>query len=99
MNQYVDNAIKFTSEGTITLGYSIVEGMLRIWVSDTGRGIPAESCNDQLFERFVKLDEFVQGTGLGLSICRSLALSMSGRVGVESRLGEGSRFWVELPMR
>lgn len=99
LNQYVDNAIKFTSEGTITLGYSIVEGMLRIWVSDTGRGIPAESCNDQLFERFVKLDEFVQGTGLGLSICRSLALSMSGRVGVESRLGEGSRFWVELPMR
>ena len=72
-------------------------GHLRVWVSDTGKGIAPENCTDKLFERFVKIDEFEQGTGLGLSVCRSLAMSLGGNVGVESQLGKGSRFWVEIP--
>ena len=98
LNQFLDNAMKFTAQGVMTLGYQVNNGMLRIWVRDTGKGIPASHCNDHLFERFVKIDEFVPGTGLGLSICRSLALSIGGKVGVESKLNEGSLFWVEIPM-
>ena len=98
LNQFMDNAMKFTAEGVVTLGYQVNNGMLRIWVRDTGKGIPASHCNDHLFERFVKIDEFVPGTGLGLSICRSLALSIGGKVGVESKLNEGSLFWIEIPM-
>ena len=99
LNQYVDNALKFTAKGNVTVGYDVNDGRLRIWVRDTGKGIPAESCNEQLFERFVKVDEFIPGTGLGLSICRGLAMSLNGKVGVESKLGEGSTFWVEVPLR
>lgn len=98
INHYMDNAMKFTSRGTITLGYQTENGKLRIWVRDTGKGIPANHCNDHLFERFVKIDEFVPGSGLGLSICRSLALSIGGRVGVESKQNIGSVFWVEIPI-
>ncbi len=97
INQYVDNAVKFTSEGSITLGFEQQDKLLRIWVKDTGKGIPEDCCDDHLFERFVKVDEFVPGTGLGLSICRSMALSLGGKVGVQSTLGKGSVFWVELP--
>lgn len=64
---------------------------------DTGKGIPADKCNDRLFERFVKVDDFIAGTGLGLSICRSLAESLDGQVGVSSVFGKGSTFWVEIP--
>ena len=96
LSQYVDNAMKFTAEGSVTLGYSVHSGLLKVWVRDTGKGIAEEYCGDRLFERFVKIDDFVPGTGLGLSICRSLALSLGGSVGVESKLGEGSLFWVEL---
>ena len=98
LNQYMDNAIKFTNEGVITLGYHVNNGLLRVWVRDTGKGIPASHCNDHLFERFVKIDEFVPGTGLGLSICRSLAISIGGKVGVESKQNVGSLFWVEIPL-
>ena len=98
LNQYMDNAIKFTNEGVITLGYHVNNGLLRVWVRDTGKGIPACHCNDHLFERFVKIDEFVPGTGLGLSICRSLAISIGGKVGVESKQNVGSLFWVEIPL-
>ncbi len=96
--QYLDNAVKATPDGSITLGCELQNDVLRAWVKDTGRGIPEELCNDHLFERFVKVDEFVPGTGLGLSICRSMALSLGGKVGMESKLGEGSLFWVELPV-
>lgn len=96
LNQYLNNALKFTSAGSISLGYEKQLSTVRIWVRDTGKGIPADKCNDHLFERFVKVDDFVAGTGLGLSICRSLAESLDGRVGVDSVFGEGSTFWVEI---
>lgn len=98
LNQYLDNAVKFTTKGSISIGYDKLPNSIRLWVSDTGKGIPEDMCNDHLFERFVKVDEFIPGTGLGLSICRSLALSINGKVGVESVLGKGSTFWVELPL-
>jgi signal transduction histidine kinase len=98
LNQYVDNAMKFTTQGSVTLGYQVNSGLLRIWVRDTGKGIPAVHCNDHIFEQFVKIDDFVPGTGLGLSICRSLALSIGGKVGVESKQNVGSLFWVEIPV-
>lgn len=96
LNQYLNNAMKFTDKGSVTMGCDQIGDKVRIWVRDTGKGVPAEMCNEHLFERFVKVDEFVPGTGLGLSICRSLALTLGGTVGVESALGEGSVFWVEL---
>ena len=96
INQYMNNALKFTASGQVTLGCMERNDKLRIYVKDTGKGISKENCNDSLFERFVKVDEFIPGTGLGLSICRSLALSLDGTVGVESEYGEGSVFWVEL---
>ncbi len=98
LNQYVDNAMKFTTKGSVTLGYTTTKGQLRIWVRDTGKGIPANYCDEHLFERFVKIDEFTPGTGLGLRICRTLALSIGGKVGLESQLGKGSVFWVEIPV-
>ena len=99
LNHYMDNALKFTHEGSITLGCKLTGGKkVRIWVKDTGIGIAAEYCNEHLFERFFKVDDFVPGTGLGLSICRNLAQSIGGSVGVESKEGEGSCFWVEINM-
>lgn len=97
LNQYMNNAVKFTSAGSISLGYEKQPSSIRLWVSDTGKGIPSDMCNDRLFERFVKVDDFIAGTGLGLSICRSLAESLGGQVGVESILGKGSTFWVSIP--
>ena len=97
LNQYMNNAVKFTAAGSIRLGYDKLPSSLRIWVRDTGKGIPADKCNDRLFERFVKVDDFVAGTGLGLSICRSLADLLGGKVGVESVYQKGSTFWVEIP--
>ena len=98
LNQYMNNAVKFTSTGGITLGSDKTPSSIRIWVRDTGKGIPADRCNEHLFERFVKVDDFVAGTGLGLSICRSLADVLGGQVGVESVYGQGSTFWVEVPL-
>lgn len=99
LSHYVDNALKFTTEGGVTVGCNMEAGNMRVWVRDTGKGIDAEFCGDKLFERFVKIDEFEQGTGLGLSICRSLALKLGGKVGMESELGVGSLFWVDVPYK
>jgi signal transduction histidine kinase len=99
LGHYVDNALKFTTEGGITIGCNLEVGNMRVWVRDTGKGIDAEYCGDKLFERFVKIDEFEQGTGLGLSICRSLALTLGGKVGMESEVGVGSLFWVDVPYK
>lgn len=97
VTHYVDNALKFTTDGGVTIGCNLEGGNMRVWVRDTGKGINSEYCGDKLFERFVKIDEFEQGTGLGLSICRSLALTLGGKVGMESELGVGSLFWVDVP--
>jgi signal transduction histidine kinase len=96
---YMDNALKFTTEGGITIGCNLEVGNMRVWVRDTGKGIDPQFCGDKLFERFVKIDEFEQGTGLGLSICRSIALALGGKVGMESKVGHGSLFWVDVPYK
>ena len=95
----VQNAVKFTAQGSITLGFDLPQGdKIMLWVLDTGKGI-AEADQKRIFERFVKVDEYIPGTGLGLSVAKSHAESLGGSIGVDSILGEGSRFWVEIPMR
>lgn len=96
MTNYVINAIKYTAKGFIEMGYEPVDGGIRLFVRDSGIGIPDEKKN-KVFYRFEKLDEFAQGTGLGLSICKAIAESMGGNVGFESQYGEGSYFWAVLP--
>ena len=96
MNHLVNNAVKFTSQGSIIVGYDAPENKrVRIWVRDTGKGIAPEH-HERVFERFFKVDEYIPGAGLGLSICRTMAYSMGGTVGVDSELGKGSTFWFEL---
>ena len=98
LDNLVQNAVKFTTEGQITLGYDMKDdGGVHIWVKDTGRGI-ADIDQQRIFERFVKLDEFVPGTGLGLSVAQSHAQSLGGTMGVDSKLGVGSTFWVDMPL-
>lgn len=104
LRQVVDhllgNAVKFTTEGDIELGWTLSEDRrhVRIFVADSGRGIPSELV-DKIFERFYKVDSFVQGAGLGLSLCKILAENLGGTLSVCSRLGEGSRFTLLLPLR
>ena len=99
LNNFINNALKFTKEGGITLGYYLVgEDRLKFFVRDTGCGIAKENLGS-VFERFVQLDSFVAGTGLGLSICRSLVEQMNGEIGVESEVGEGSYFWFTHPFQ
>lgn len=96
ITNYVTNAIKYTPEGTIEMGYEYREEGIYFYVKDSGIGIPDEKKN-KVFHRFEKLDEFAQGTGLGLSICKAIAEAMGGNVGFESEYGKGSLFWALLP--
>ena len=97
LSNFLTNALKFTTKGSITLSYSLEdENQVRFCVTDTGKGIPDEQ-KHEIINRFVKLDSFVQGAGLGLSICQSLVNRMGGKIGVESREGEGSCFWFTHP--
>lgn len=98
INNLMQNAVKFTLKGRIILGFDLQEGdHVRIWVKDTGKGIP-EADQAKIFDRFVKLDEYVPGTGLGLSVAKSHATSLGGTIGVDSSPGQGSVFWVDLPL-
>ena len=98
LGHLLSNAAKFTDHGSITVGYDpVTNHRLRLWVRDTGKGIAPEN-TERVFERFFKVDEFVPGAGLGLSLCRVMAFSMGGTVGVESTFGEGSTFWMEIPV-
>ena len=92
ISNFVNNAFKFTSSGKITVGYMLRDGEVEISVTDTGVGIEEEK-QKQIFDRFVKLNSFAHGTGLGLSICKSIVEQVGGRIGVNSELGKGSRFW------
>ena len=95
----ISNAMKFTQQGSIVVGYdNPVDGRVCIWVRDTGKGIAEENL-ERIFERFYKVDEFIPGAGLGLSICRVMASSLGGSVTVESKLGEGSIFRVDIPIK
>ena len=95
----LSNATKFTDKGRIVLGYDAPSnGRIRMWVSDTGKGIAPEHL-ERVFERFFKVDEFIPGAGLGLSICRTMAYSLGGTVEVTSTPGEGSTFWFEIPIQ
>lgn len=96
ITNFINNALKFTSSGSIRLGFHIRGNEIEFYVSDTGIGIAPEHLGS-VFERFVKLNSFIHGTGLGLSICKSMVEQMGGRIGVESEPGKGSRFWFVLP--
>lgn len=98
ISNFLTNAIKFTSEGSITLSYHTEGDFVRVSVTDTGIGI-AEKDLPHVFLRFVKLNEFHQGTGLGLAISKMLVERMGGTIGVESELGAGSTFWFTLPLK
>lgn len=97
MMNLMNNAVKFTGEGSIEFGFDVREdGFLHFYVTDTGCGIPEERL-EEIFGNFVKLNSFVQGTGLGLTICRAIVERMGGKIGAVSRLGQGSTFWFTLP--
>ena len=97
LTNFVTNAVKYTHEGHIRVGYREENGGLLFYCEDTGAGIPLEK-QASVFERFVKLNDFVQGTGLGLSICRAIVEKCGGHIGVESEgEGHGSTFWFWIP--
>ncbi len=105
ITNFVTNAVKYTTEGHIRVGYreetKELDGEkktgLYFYCEDTGSGIPEEK-QDAVFERFVKLNEFVQGTGLGLSICKNIVERCEGQIGVSSEVGKGSTFWFWIPV-
>ena len=97
ITNFVTNAVKYTHEGHIKVGYARQDDGLRIYCEDTGAGIPKED-QKKVFDRFVKLNEYVQGTGLGLSICKAISEKCGGKIGVESEgEGKGSTFWMWIP--
>ena len=95
---FLTNAVKCTKSGYIKMGYGIEREGLRIYVEDTGIGIP-DDLHDKVFTRFEKLNEFSQGTGLGLTISRAIVEAAGGEVCFTSKLGVGSTFWAWLPLR
>ena len=97
ITNFVTNAVKYTNEGHIKVGYEQKDGGLYFYCEDTGAGIPKEDQN-KIFERFVKLNDYVQGTGLGLNISKAIVESFHGKIGVNSEgQGHGSTFWFWIP--
>lgn len=94
---FVTNAFKFTSEGSITIDYKIDGNEVKFSVQDTGMGVEPEK-QEAIFTRFVKLNSFIPGTGLGLPICQSIVTQLGGKIGVESEPGKGSCFWFTHPI-
>ncbi|MFA6873419.1 MAG: HAMP domain-containing sensor histidine kinase [Bacteroidaceae bacterium] len=97
MMYLINNALKFTERGSITIGYRPIENKeIYFFVRDTGCGIPIEK-QKEIFTRFVKLNHFKPGPGLGLSICQNIIQALNGKIGVKSKEGKGSEFWFTLP--
>ena len=94
----ITNAIKFTFKGEIRFGFEVREEYIDFYVKDTGMGISEEKIK-MIFERFVKLNTFVQGTGLGLAICRVIVEKLGGEITAESKLNEGSTFRFTIPYK
>ena len=97
ITNFVTNAVKNTHQGHIRVGYRVEGSLLYVYCEDTGSGIPQEA-QSRIFERFVKLNDFVQGTGLGLSICKVIIEKCGGEIGVDSEVGRGSTFWFRIPL-
>ena len=101
ITNFVTNAIKYTHQGHIRVGYRVDEDAsgknIYVYCEDTGSGIPEEA-QGRIFERFVKLNDFVQGTGLGLSICKAIIEKCGGEIGVNSEVDKGSTFWFRIPI-
>ena len=98
LSNFLSNALKNTATGHVEVFYEVDHQSVRIGVKDTGRGIP-QNMLEKIFERFEKLDSFAQGAGLGLPICKLIVEKMNGRVLVDSQLGIGTTFVIELPCR
>lgn len=98
LSNFLSNAFKYTSQGSITLGYEVREDEMYFYVTDTGTGIPEDKIA-HVFERFTKLDAKRQGTGLGLSISQTIIKKLGGEIGVMSQYGKGSTFWFTLPVK
>lgn len=98
INNLINNAIKFTSKGAITLGYRQNNDQVSIFVKDTGTGIDEDKIN-RIFERFYKGDNFVQGTGLGLAISHTIVEHLKGTITVTSEIGKGSHFTIQHPIK
>lgn len=96
VTNFVTNAIKFTTQGYIKMGYGYAQGGIYVYVTDTGIGISKEK-QSKVFDRFEKLNDFAQGTGLGLSICKAIVEAQNGKIGVDSTEGVGSTFWAWVP--
>lgn len=98
ITNFVTNAVKYTHQGHIRVGYRLEDGNhLYVYCEDTGTGIPQEK-QAAVFERFVKLNDYIQGTGLGLSICKAIVEKCGGYIGVDSEEGKGSTFWFRIPV-
>jgi CheY-like chemotaxis protein len=98
LSNFLTNACKFTEHGTIELGYEKIDNGLKIYVADTGIGMSQEQCS-KVFQRFSKFGKDVVGTGLGMAICDTIVKTFGGKIGVESKVGEGSKFWAEIPCK